>query len=43
MFVEGYEPEKRLRRIAEGEHKMSPERMAFRVPQRGDRDAVGPK
>ena len=43
VFVDGYEPEKRLQRIAEGEHKMSPERMAFRVPQRGDRDAVGPK
>ena len=37
VFVEGHKPEKRLRRIAEGEHKMSPERMAFRVPQRSDR------
>ena len=43
VFVEGYEPEKRLRRIAEGRHKMSPERMALRVAQRGDRGGGCPK
>jgi len=39
VFVDGYEPERRLRRIAEGRHKMSPERVAYRIQLPGPPEA----